>query len=62
MVVSIDDGETWESVYTLEDANGKQGVEYVQPAVIHTSDNMVHVAYAVDRKTIKHAVLDPEQF
>mmetsp|Transcript_7553 Transcript_7553/g.11846 ORF Transcript_7553/g.11846 Transcript_7553/m.11846 type:complete len:162 (-) Transcript_7553:288-773(-) len=43
--------------------NGAEGgSEHSDPAVIHTSDNMVHVVYVTDRKAVKHVVLDPELF
>ena len=77
VVVSIDDGETWEAVHAVEDSlggrggrsvsvGGKNGAEggseHSNPAVIHTSDNMVHMVYVTDKKSVKHVVLDPEQF
>lgn len=75
--MSIDDGETWEAVYAVEDGSGggrmtswsvgskiggEGGNEHSNPAIIHTSDNMVHIVYATDKRTVKHVVLDPEQF
>lgn len=54
----------WREAKTL--AVGKNGAEggseHSNPAVIHTSDNMVHLVYVTDKKTVKHVVLDPEQF
>jgi predicted neuraminidase len=50
------DAETWRPVLNLEDSPG----EYSYPAVIQTSDGLVHVAYTWNRKRIKHVALDPK--
>jgi alpha-L-rhamnosidase len=50
------DGKTWKDVLVLEDSDGPQ-LSY--PAVIQTSDGMVHVTYTWERKRIRHAVIDP---
>jgi|AntAceMinimDraft_1070359.scaffolds.fasta_scaffold284543_1 predicted neuraminidase len=47
---------------TLGKNGAEGGSEHSDPAVIHTSDNMVHVVYVTDRKAVKHVVLDPELF
>lgn len=56
------DGLHWRRVLDLEPAvvNGKkvQG-EFSYPAVIQTSDGLVHVTYTWRRKKIKHVVLNP---
>lgn len=49
------DGKNWKPVLTLERAPG----EYSYPAVIQTADGKVHITYTWQRKTVKHAVLDP---
>jgi len=49
------DGRTWTKVLTLEDQPG----EYSYPAVIQTSDGLVHVSYTWKRERVKHVVLDP---
>jgi predicted neuraminidase len=49
------DGKTWEAALVLEDAPG----EYSYPAIIQTSDGLVHVTYTWKRQTIKHVVIDP---
>jgi predicted neuraminidase len=51
------DGLTWKRVLTLE--TEPRGSGYAYPAVIQTSDGLVHITYTWDRKRIKHVVLDP---
>jgi predicted neuraminidase len=58
-VAVSDDGLTWRHVVTL-DAEPK-GSGYAYPAVIQTSDGLVHITYTWDRKRIKHVVLDPKK-
>lgn len=53
--VSQDGGDTWEMKVTLESQPG----EYSYPAVIQTSDGLVHTTYTWKRERIKHVVLDP---
>jgi len=57
--VSLDDGLTWHKTMTLEQATSG---EYSYAAVIQSSDGFIHVVYTYNRKTIKHAVLNPEEF
>ncbi len=52
------DGRTWEPALVLEDEPG----EYSYPAVIQSSDGMVHVTYTWKRQTVKHVVIDPARF
>jgi predicted neuraminidase len=52
------DGKTWEAALILEDEAGK---EFSYPAVIQSSDGLVHITYTWKRQRVKHAVLDPRQ-
>jgi predicted neuraminidase len=54
-VALSDDGKTWGPPLALETAAG----EYSYPAVIQTTDGLVHVTYTWKRQRIKHVVLDP---
>jgi len=47
-------GNYWKNIIVLEDApNG----EYSYPAVIQTSNGLVHILYTYDRRNIKHIIL-----
>jgi len=51
-------GENWFAALVLEnDLNAPNGFAY--PAVIQTSDGLVHITYTWERKRIKHVVIDP---
>jgi predicted neuraminidase len=52
------DGRKWHAALVLENQEG----EYSYPAVIQTSDGLVHVTYTWQRKRVKHVVLDPKRF
>lgn len=55
------DGTNWLAAVVLEDdPQAPNGFAY--PAVIQTSDGLVHVTYTWKRERIKHAVLDPQKF
>lgn len=57
-VAVSDDGKSWRAALVLEDENEhKAGYSY--PAVIQTSDGLVHVTYTWRRERIKHVVLAP---
>jgi predicted neuraminidase len=51
------DGAAWKLILTLERDKG----EYSYPAVIQTSDGMVHITYTYLRKSIKHVMIDPSK-
>ena len=54
------DGTNWFAALVLEDdPNAPNGFAY--PAVIQTSDGLVHITYTWERKRIKHVVIDPEK-
>ena len=57
-VAVSNDGRKWRAALALENQEG----EYSYPAVIQTSDGLVHVTYTWKRKRIKHVVLDPKRF
>ncbi len=52
------DGKTWYAAMILEDSPISQ---YSYPAVIQTSDGMVHFVYTWRRERIKHVVVDPSK-
>jgi predicted neuraminidase len=54
------DGEHWQAALVLEDdPNAPSGFSY--PAIIQTSDGLVHITYTWERKRIKHVVVDPKK-
>lgn len=52
------DGEQWYAALILEDSPISQ---YSYPAVIQTSDGMLHFIYTWRRQKIKHVVVDPSK-
>jgi len=56
-VAVSENGTDWEAAAILE--NESTGTEFSYPAVIQTSDGMVHITYTWNRKLIKHVVIDP---
>lgn len=49
------DGKKWQAALVLE----KEPGEFSYPAVIQTSDGLVHISYTWKREGIKHVVIDP---
>lgn len=49
------DGRQWQAALTLEQSRG----EYSYPAVIQTTDGLVHIVYTWNRRRVRHVVLDP---
>jgi len=52
------DGRVWQAALVLENEPRR---EFSYPAVIQTSDGLVHVTYTWKRKKIKHIVVDPRK-
>lgn len=57
-VAMSEDGVDWEAVMVLENEPGQ---EFSYPAVIQTSDGLVHITYTWKRRRVKHVVFDPAQ-
>ncbi len=57
-VALSEDGINWTPVMTLENKPAPSGYSY--PAVIETSDGLVHITYTYMRRSIKHVVVDPK--
>lgn len=55
-VAVSEDGIKWHAGLVLEDTKG----EYSYPAVIQSSNGLIHILYTWDRLKIKHVVIDPE--
>jgi predicted neuraminidase len=56
-VAISEDGINWQAALVLEDdPDAPAGFAY--PAVIQTSDGLVHITYTWQRKRIKHVVID----
>lgn len=52
-----DDGKEWKASTILE--NEQDDSEFSYPAIIQSSDGLVHITYTWNRKLIKHVVIDP---
>ncbi len=51
------DGRRWQAALVCENQPG----EYSYPAVIQTSDGLVHATYTWKRRRVKHLVIDPRK-
>lgn len=51
------DGRRWQAALILENEPG----EYSYPAIIQSSDGLVHLTYTWKRQRIKHVVIDPDR-
>jgi predicted neuraminidase len=58
-VAVSNDGQVWQAALVLEN---EPGAEFSYPAVIQTSDGLVHITYTWKRQRIKHVVVDPARF
>lgn len=54
-VATSDDGKNWKDQVVLEDQKG----EYSYPAIIQSSDGLIHITYTWKRQKIRHVVLNP---
>lgn len=54
------DGLLWKEILRVEQTPLVSG--YAYPAIIQTQDGLVHLAYTLGRKRIKHVTLDPRRF
>lgn len=50
------DGFLWEAALVLED---EPAMEFSYPAIIQTSDGLIHITYTWKRKKVAHKVVDP---
>lgn len=57
-VAVSEDGENWMAALVLEDEPDQR---FSYPAVIQTSDGLVHIFYTWKRKKMKHVVVDPDK-
>jgi predicted neuraminidase len=57
-VAISEDGLSWEAALELEDSEIGR---YSYPAVIQSSDGMVHVVYTWRRERIKYVKIDPDR-
>jgi len=56
-VAVSDDGINWKAVALLE--NDEKKTEFSYPAVIQSSDGMIHITYTWNRKLVRHVIIDP---
>jgi len=53
------DGKKWKPVMTLENVPIDDG--YAYPAIIQSSDGLVHITYTYNRRSVKYVVVDPKK-
>lgn len=51
-----EDGKTWKEAATIEK---EESGEFSYPAMIQTSDGLVHMTYTWKRQKVKHVIVDP---
>jgi alpha-L-rhamnosidase len=54
------DSIQWKEAAVLENDENRRS-EYSYPAIIQTSDGLVHITYTWKRELIKYVVIDPAQ-
>jgi predicted neuraminidase len=59
LAISSDGGKTWKPAGLIEDSPDQGQLSY--PAIIQTSDGLVHITYTWKRKRIRHVVVDPSK-
>jgi predicted neuraminidase len=52
------DGKSWQAALVLED---EPNAEFSYPAIIQTSDGLVHITYTWKREKVRHAIVDPKK-
>ena len=57
-VAVSEDGEHWKAALVLEDEPDQR---FSYPAVIQSSDGLVHILYTWKRKKMKHVDVDPDK-
>lgn len=53
-----EDGQTWQAALTLDREDRS---EFSYPAIIQTSDGLVHITYTWKRTRVRHCVVDPKK-